>query len=479
MKCLRPTIFFMLTLLAVSAIGTSSFAQNMLANPGFEESGGSYDGWFTFGSGVQLSTPATDNIIRSDTTASKIYGEFSGCPGSGAFTVGGYGQIFTPIVGNTYELGGYSYMPSTDAIPGTNNCDYNRVVAKVVFFNAASGGAEISGNEIVIGEWDTPLDEWIEFSVSAIAPPGALRMETLILFLQPGCDTGSVYVDDTWLYEHPPVSEINILNNPSFDGGLIGWETFSNVYPDSRNWAVRTPTGCAKLYGAFEQGSDSGMFQMFGTDEGAIWRMGANALTTCRENPIEEENKNYMIAKLSFFDADTLALSAVETTILDNTSPMGTWTHHELTGVAPTGAVFVRAYILFVQPGNGDGPGWVGEDGAGWVDDISLYQFDTETDAEPMPEAQNFTLRQNVPNPFNPTTRIDFELKKAGNVALNVYDVSGRLVANLFSGHLGEGIHEVTWNGKTRNGTTAATGVYLYVLKTETGMASKRMVLLR
>jgi hypothetical protein len=52
-------------------------------------------------------------------------------------------------------------------------------------------------------------------------------------------------------------------------------------------------------------------------------------------------------------------------------------------------------------------------------------------------------------------------------------------VANLFSGHLDEGSHEVTWNGKTSNGAAAATGVYLYVLKTETGMDSKRMVLLR
>ena len=479
MKRLRNISLFAVALLTVSAIGSQSFAQNMLANPGFEALGGSYDGWFTFGDGVQLSTPDGDNVIRTDSTASKIYGEFSGCPGSGGFTVGGYGQIFTPVVGRTYEFGGYSFISIDDVIPGDTNCDYNRCVAKVVFFNAAVGGAEISGNEIVIGEWDTPVDQWLEFSVSAIAPPGALRMEALILFLQPGCDTGSVYIDDLWLHEQSTPVETNILTNPSFDGGLTGWETFSNVYPDSRNWAVRTPTGCAKLYGAFEQGSDSGMFQMFDAVEGSIWRMGANALTTCRENPIEGENKNYMIAKLSFFDVDTLALSAVETTILDNTSPMGTWTHYELTGVAPTDAAFVRAYILFVQPGNGDGPGWVGDDGAGWVDDISLYQFDTETDAEPMPVAQDFTLRQNVPNPFNPATRIDFELEKAGNVDLNVYDVTGRLVANLFSGHLGEGIHEVTWNGKTRNGSTAATGVYLYVLKTETGMASRRMVLLR
>jgi hypothetical protein len=471
MKRLRFVSLFAVVLLALSATGSQSFAQNMLVNPGFEALGGSYDGWFTFGGGPNISTAADDNIMRTGDAASKIYGEFAGCPGTGSFTVGGYGQLFTPVIGNTYEFGGYYFMSSADQIPGTNNCDFNRCVAKVVFFNAAVGGSEISGNEIVIGDYSTtPLDEWIEFSVSAIAPPGALRMETLVLFLQPACDTGSVFIDDTWLYEHAPVSEINILNNPSFDGGLTGWEVFGNAYLDTRSWAVRTPYGCAKLFSTFTPGSDSGIYQMFEIDPGSIWRMGTNSLTTCREDPIEGTNDNFITAKLTFLDVDTLELDSSEMVILDNTSPMGTWTHHELIGTAPAGAVFVRAYILFISPS------LLG--GAGWVDDITLAQIGT-TGAEPMPGAQGFTLRQNVPNPFNPSTRIDFELEKAGQVDLSVYDVSGRLVANLFSGHLGEGAHEVTWNGKTNNGTTAATGVYLYVLKTETGMDSKRMVLLR
>ncbi len=472
MKRLSTISLLTLALLAVSAIGSQSFAQNLLVNPGFEDGGGSYNGWFTFGSGPNISTAADDNIMHSGDAASKIYGDFTACDvGGSAFDVGGYGQTFTPVVGNVYEFGGFSYMSSEDAIPGLNNCDYNRCVAKVVFFNATTGGSEISGNEIVIGEWDTQLDEWIEFSASAVAPAGALRGEALILFLQPACDTGSVYVDDCWLYEYPPETGPNMLVNPSFDTDLVGWESFGNAYYDNRSWAVRTPTGCAKMFGTYSPGDASGMFQMFPATEASIWRFGINSMTTCRENPIEGSNDNYILAKLIFYDSDTLVIDEVATTVLDSSAAMGSWTHYDLTGVAPTYSAFVRAYLLFQQPSNGDG--------AAWVDDLTLHMLDPETDAEPMPDAQGFTLRQNVPNPFNPTTRIDFELEKAGNVDLNVYDVSGRLVASLFSGHLGEGAHEVTWNGKTNNGTTAATGVYLYVLKTETGMASKRMVLLR
>jgi hypothetical protein len=356
-------------------------------------------------------------------------------------------------------------------MPGLNNCDYNRCIAKVVFFDAPSAGNEISGNEIVIGEWDTPLDEWLEFSVSAIAPPGALRGEALILFLQPACDTGSVYVDDCYLFENAPETGPNMLVNPSFDADLSGWETFGNVFHENRSFAVRTPSGSAKLFGTFSPGDDSGMYQMFPATEGSIWNFGINTLTTCPESPIEGENQNYIFTKLVFYDADTTEIDEIAAIALDSSAPMGTWSHYDITGSAPTNTAYVRLYILFIQPAN--------EGGAAWVDDVSLYMIDPETGAEPMPGAQEITLHQNVPNPFNPSTRIDFELAKAGRVDLKVYDVAGRLVADLLSEHLSEGSHQVTWNGKTTSGATAATGVYMYVLKTETGMASKRMVLLR
>jgi hypothetical protein len=460
-------------LLALSAFGSQSLAQNLLANPGFEDLGGSYDGWFTFGSGPNISTAADDNIIRTGDAASKIFGEFSLCDiGGSAFDVGGYGQTFTPTVGSVYEFGGFSYVSSGDAIPGTNNCDFNRCVAKVVFFDAAVGGNEISGNEIVIGEWDTaPLDEWNGFSVQAIAPPGALRGEALILFLQPACDTGSVYIDDCFLFEQTQTTTPNILANPSFDTDLSGWESFGNAFYENRSWAVRTPTGCAKLFGTYVEGSSSGMYQMFPASESDIWIFGINTLTTCRESPIEGANANSILAKLIFYDVDTLVIDEVASTVLDASQPMGTWSRYDLTGVAPTNTAYVRAYLLFVQP--------LLEDGAAFVDDVSLYKVDPATDAEPMPGAKGITLHQNVPNPFNPVTKIAFELEKAGNVDLSVYDVSGRLVATLLQEQMGEGSHEVTWNGKTASGVTAATGVYFYVLKTDTEMASKRMVLLR
>ena len=118
---------------AASTAGAQTCWPNLLTNPGFEDGGGSYNGWFTFGSGPQLSTPLDDDISRTGDTASKIFGEFLGCPGTGAFTVGEYGQAFTPIAGKNYELSGYSYVSSADLIPGNSICDGNRLIAKIVF----------------------------------------------------------------------------------------------------------------------------------------------------------------------------------------------------------------------------------------------------------------------------------------------------------------------------------------------------------
>jgi hypothetical protein len=67
----------------------------------------------------------------------------------------------------------------------------------------------------------------------------------------------------------------------------------------------------------------------------------------------------------------------------------------------------------------------------------------------------SYQLRDNYPNPFNPSTQIRYELLVAGNVSLVVYDVLGREVANLTNGYREAGYHSATWNA-----TDQASGVY-------------------
>ncbi len=88
-------------------------------------------------------------------------------------------------------------------------------------------------------------------------------------------------------------------------------------------------------------------------------------------------------------------------------------------------------------------------------------------------------LRQNTPNPFNPTTRISFVLPEASHVHLRIYDVTGREIRTLASGVFAAGEHTAAWDGADNDGTRVASGVYFYRLQAGEFTEVKKMVLLR
>jgi len=86
-------------------------------------------------------------------------------------------------------------------------------------------------------------------------------------------------------------------------------------------------------------------------------------------------------------------------------------------------------------------------------------------------------LHQNFPNPFNPSTTIEFEVQTRQHVQVAVYDVSGRLLAVLVDQQVAAGIGRVTWNGKSDRGEILGSGVYFVRLKT-VGTSDTRKILL-
>ena len=87
---------------------------------------------------------------------------------------------------------------------------------------------------------------------------------------------------------------------------------------------------------------------------------------------------------------------------------------------------------------------------------------------------QGWSLSQNRPNPFNPTTTVDFATLKGSKVDLAVYDMSGRRVLDVFHGYLSAGYHSVELNG-----LNLPAGVYLYRLATAEFTAARKMVLMK
>nr|MBP9095284.1 T9SS type A sorting domain-containing protein [Ignavibacteria bacterium] len=86
-----------------------------------------------------------------------------------------------------------------------------------------------------------------------------------------------------------------------------------------------------------------------------------------------------------------------------------------------------------------------------------------------------FSLSQNYPNPFNPVTKINFELPVNSNVKLAVFDVTGRIIAELISGKLyTAGYHTIEFNG-----SNLSSGVYFYKLTTNENNSIRKMVLVK
>jgi hypothetical protein len=92
---------------------------------------------------------------------------------------------------------------------------------------------------------------------------------------------------------------------------------------------------------------------------------------------------------------------------------------------------------------------------------------------------RHFTLHTNVPNPFNPQTRIAFEVPSRSHVRLAIYDVHGTLVRVLVDTVLDPGRHERDWDGRDAHGMQVASGVYLDRLESAGQSATRRMLVVR
>lgn len=96
------------------------------------------------------------------------------------------------------------------------------------------------------------------------------------------------------------------------------------------------------------------------------------------------------------------------------------------------------------------------------------------------PSATAFSLQQNAPNPFNPSTQISFAVPDGGaNVSLRVYDLTGRLVRTLVDGPEPAGTRSVTWSGDDDRGQPVPSGTYFYRLTAPSFSEQKKMVLLK
>lgn len=87
---------------------------------------------------------------------------------------------------------------------------------------------------------------------------------------------------------------------------------------------------------------------------------------------------------------------------------------------------------------------------------------------------RQFSLGQNFPNPFNPSTQIVFSLKRSDHIRLDVYNVAGHRLTTLADGRYSSGEHVVIWDAGSQ-----PSGVYFYRLTTNFGVLTRKMLLIK
>ncbi len=114
--------------------------------------------------------------------------------------------------------------------------------------------------------------------------------------------------------------------------------------------------------------------------------------------------------------------------------------------------------------------------------ELSVYPVDTTGINDVQSEIKTpskFLLEDNYPNPFNPTTNIKYHIAKAGQVKIDIFNISGQLVKTLVNSYHTSGDYFVTWDGKNNYGSIISSGTYFYRMTAGNFVDTKKMIFLK
>ncbi|UCH85526.1 MAG: hypothetical protein JSW50_07525 [Candidatus Latescibacterota bacterium] len=179
---------------------TAASAQNLLVNPSFDDPplgvGAPPPGWIAFGNVFAEPSVPPQFVPLSGPGLCSMFGSFTG-----GFNVSGIFQEYVATPGTTWLLSSNARHWSGDAMTGigagscTPNCTDNWVVQKIAFFDA--GNNEIGAAESVILDGTYATDVWHPAAaITGTAPAGTVKVQALILYLQPLFAGGAAHIDD-------------------------------------------------------------------------------------------------------------------------------------------------------------------------------------------------------------------------------------------------------------------------------------------
>ena len=134
-------------------------------------------------------------------------------------------------------------------------------------------------------------------------------------------------------------------------------------------------------------------------------------------------------------------------------------------------------------PANDGAPLFLGVRTEGiYFDDIGVYNIYTISGVETVggaPTGTRAAIRKAFPNPFNPSTTLEFSVPKHGAVAVRIFDLQGRAVATLVNEPMNAGVYRVKWNGQDDGGRAQSSGIYFAQIQSGGSRQSVRLTMLK
>ncbi|TWU29792.1 glycoside hydrolase family 16 protein [Bythopirellula polymerisocia] len=196
---------------------------NLLSNPGFDDSGGSLNGWSVFGNTIP-NVLANDQLVNNGTRALKIFGQFNG-PNN----LSGASQGVAISEGDSLRALASTRSPSWDSLFGKSN-DVTMKIEFYSIFGAAAGSSGFLGEvSQLIHDGSSAEDIWLDHTLEAIAPQDAVEARLSFVFRQPGTDNGAIWIDSTGLFLETFIDGDFDLDNDVDGADFLAWQRDNSV----------------------------------------------------------------------------------------------------------------------------------------------------------------------------------------------------------------------------------------------------------
>ena len=305
---------------------------------------------------------------------------------------------------------------------------------------------------------------------------------------------------DTWQKDPPLPGEIfdpssmcgppNVIVNSGFEYEYDGWNynqelginltyTGSTIFASNDIFNAFEGVCSPKIWrSGYESEQNAGsLFQTF-QEESAL-SPGTHLSVTVYLMSHEDDfigNVDCDIAIFAKYFGDNMSMISIDSTHINGSSfTANEWHHVGVEGMVPEGATIVQAGVMYIQNNEND-------NGPVYVDMLKMYRgWTMATDDEGMAlQPEKFSLSNNYPNPFNPSTTIDFSIPVQSSVLFIIYNILGEEMYKMKDDNLVSGVYNVRWNGVNKNGVQVPSGIYFYQLKTGEGFSqTKKMTLLK